>query len=401
MHRTVVIVGASARAAAQSAIRAGWRPWCIDLFADRDLRAVADARRCPVDAYPHGLLPRLETAPPGPVLITGALENRADLLRAVALVRPLLGSSPEAIAAVRDPGALASMPLTEGLRLLDIRRRSPFLQRAAWLLTRARLPGRRYLLKPRLGTSGRGIRHWRPGQRVDADHYLQRFVAGQPIAAVYIADGWSARMLGATLQLVGDPAVGARPFRYCGSLGPAPLTDRQHRALAHLGVQLAQRFDLRGVFGVDAVIDAAGLVCPVEVNPRYTASVEVVERLTGVAALARPAGRPAGPSFGRAPGGDDADHAPGPPAGSPRRQANPAARVGHFGKAVVYARQSCRVPDLLEVLDPESVADVPEAGQCIRPGWPICTVFAAGPDEQTCRRRLQGLAEQVYTRLSP
>jgi len=32
----VLIVGASARAAAFSALRAGLRPWCADLFADLD-----------------------------------------------------------------------------------------------------------------------------------------------------------------------------------------------------------------------------------------------------------------------------------------------------------------------------------------------------------------------------
>ena len=39
----LVIIGASARAAAFSAHRAGMRPWCVDLFGDADL-----ARRFPV-----------------------------------------------------------------------------------------------------------------------------------------------------------------------------------------------------------------------------------------------------------------------------------------------------------------------------------------------------------------
>src|SRR5436190_2180226 len=42
---TVVVVGASARAAAFAALRAGLRPWALDLFADRDLCAACPARR--------------------------------------------------------------------------------------------------------------------------------------------------------------------------------------------------------------------------------------------------------------------------------------------------------------------------------------------------------------------
>jgi hypothetical protein len=41
----VLILGASARAAAYSARRADLQPACIDLFADRDLAAVCPSRR--------------------------------------------------------------------------------------------------------------------------------------------------------------------------------------------------------------------------------------------------------------------------------------------------------------------------------------------------------------------
>ena len=53
MQPSVLILGASTRAAAQSAIRAGLRPICADLFADLDLRDCA--RVLDVDDYPHGL----------------------------------------------------------------------------------------------------------------------------------------------------------------------------------------------------------------------------------------------------------------------------------------------------------------------------------------------------------
>ena len=56
MEPNLVILGASTRAAAFSALRANLRPWCIDLFGDMDLRG-----RCPVQTiapedYPGGLV---------------------------------------------------------------------------------------------------------------------------------------------------------------------------------------------------------------------------------------------------------------------------------------------------------------------------------------------------------
>src|SRR5437667_188035 len=69
---TLLIVGASARAAAFSALRAGLRPWCADLFADVDLQRACPALRIAGRGYPHGLERMLGLAPPGPWLYTGA-----------------------------------------------------------------------------------------------------------------------------------------------------------------------------------------------------------------------------------------------------------------------------------------------------------------------------------------
>ena len=54
-HEHLLIVGASARAAAFSALRAGLRPWCADLFGDDDLRARCFAQRCDSANYPRSI----------------------------------------------------------------------------------------------------------------------------------------------------------------------------------------------------------------------------------------------------------------------------------------------------------------------------------------------------------
>src|SRR6516162_6995898 len=88
----LLIVGASARAAAFSALRAGLRPTCADLFADADLRARCPVRCVEVKDYPRGLLDLPELLTPGPWMYTGALENRPDLVEAMSRRRPLWGN---------------------------------------------------------------------------------------------------------------------------------------------------------------------------------------------------------------------------------------------------------------------------------------------------------------------
>jgi predicted ATP-grasp superfamily ATP-dependent carboligase len=69
----LLIVGASGRAAAASARRAGFDPYVIDLFADADTRRLAETVRCPIERYP-GAIPELaRRLPPGPFLYGGRL----------------------------------------------------------------------------------------------------------------------------------------------------------------------------------------------------------------------------------------------------------------------------------------------------------------------------------------
>src|SRR5262245_22640430 len=99
--RKLAIVGASARAAAFSALRADYEVVAADLFADVDLRRSCRAGR--VNRYPEGLEDWLEKTACDGWMYTGALENHPRLVQRMAAIRPLLGNDLEALAAVRDP----------------------------------------------------------------------------------------------------------------------------------------------------------------------------------------------------------------------------------------------------------------------------------------------------------
>jgi predicted ATP-grasp superfamily ATP-dependent carboligase len=66
----------------------------------------------------------------------------------------------------------------------------------------------------------------------------------------------------------------------------SPALTRQWQ---HIGEAVVRYAGLRGIFGIDAIIstsEAATVVWPIEVNPRYTASVEVLERALNFSSLA-------------------------------------------------------------------------------------------------------------------
>ncbi len=370
----LLIIGASARAAAFSALRAGLRPWCADLFADADLRG-----RCPAvrltGAYPDGFADLLESAPVAPWLYAGGLENHPRLVARLAKTRTLWGNDAAALTAVREPGNVAHLVLSAGL---PAPRCTP------------NLGATRRLVKPRRGAGGSGIRFYCGEEiaSIPSRFYVQEFVEGEARSALFVAGARETRLLGVTRQLVGETWLNAAPFQYCGSVGPLALGPRERRELERLGVVLADGCGLRGLFGVDGVWKD-GAFWPVEVNPRYTASVEVLEYATGVAAL----------RWHRLAFDSTA-------AALPVEQET---ADGVVGKAILFApgttgfpqegpwQEVLRIP--LSIQEMPAFADLPDAGQRIEARRPVLTFFARAADVDSCLEMLAKTAKEVLRRL--
>src|SRR5262245_26697370 len=149
----LTIVGASVRAAAAAARRAGFDPWCADLFADADLRAMVPAAvRCPPGHYPHALLDLLRESPTGPWMYTGGLENYPNLIRRMAELRPLWGNGPNTLVASRSPFTIARILREAGLPAVEVRAADSELPDSC-----------RWLRKPFASAAGQGIEFAVPG----------------------------------------------------------------------------------------------------------------------------------------------------------------------------------------------------------------------------------------------
>lgn len=357
---TLILLGADVRAAAFSARRAGWSVWSADLFADVDLAAVGPARRLPRADYPQGFLELMLQAPPGPVLYTGGLENHPDLIAAMAQARPIWGASPLVLTRVRDPGLFPTLCMNLGLEFPE-QHRSP-----------AKVPtDGSFIIKPIRGAGGHGIQRWTGQQEFGQNtHVWQRVVPGVPHAALFLAQHNAVARLGVSRQLVGEPWLHAPEFAYTGSIGPVWLGAPAELALQGLGEAVVAATGLQGIFGVDFLLTPEGAIVPLEVNPRYTASVEVWEWGFRSAVLPWHAA-----AFS---GGGHTDTSQSCP------QPTPAAMVG---KAILYARQAGCVPAGMSDrvgsdLDPwhwREVSDLPWPGTELHAGQPVLTMFARRP----------------------
>lgn len=272
MSPSVILAGASVRSLAESAVRSGLQPLCLDMFGDQDLQLLLREAGNPdpviftqFEQLPQLLEPLAESIP---LVWTGGLENHPSILQEISRWRPVCGACPADIARLRTPSELRE-------RMTGVPCRLPETITSDSHSHSLRTAGQ-WLVKPRSGSGGIGIRLERAGQELHPSEVLQRFIPGQPASALYCCDGRTTQFLGLSVQIVGESDLGGSGFAYCGSVGPV----RAEQEIENVIVEVGQRIGatgVRGVFGADFVLndDGAWLI---EVNPRITASHELYDQ---------------------------------------------------------------------------------------------------------------------------
>lgn len=377
---TILIVGFSTRAIAESAVQGGYPVVTIDYFGDRDQREQVENHSLSRDfnsSFSAAALFRVSKRMRfESVVYIANLENHPATVQAFAGCAHLLGNTPEVLDRVRDWHQLRQTCHEDDLP-------------AALTFFRGEenQASREYpwILKPMRGGGGRSIRIWN-GKPLDQNYLLQRYLVGRPGSAAFAADGRNCVLLGVCEQFIGWKELGCGGFTWCGNLLPLQIETAAWAPflakLQTMTARLTERFCLRGVNGIDFIVEdkAPGCPCPVlvEVNPRYTASMELMERAYGLNIFSMHLDALAGrlPEFSLL------------------------QEIGRpfLGKGVVFARQTLTVPANLRGIEHDR-RDLPYPGDQIKAGHPICTVFATGADRQSCLNKLLANANEVRREL--
>jgi predicted ATP-grasp superfamily ATP-dependent carboligase len=368
----VLATGVSVRSLACSAIDAGYDVLSADGYGDRDLleRKPGPVRHLTVSPFePHAVGDHV-TMPYDAVAYTSNFENHPEALEQLAAGRTVLGNAPEVLRQVRQAERVHEV--LEGYGLPSPRVYAGARDAVMYAGDRA------LMAKPRRSGGGNGVRRWAPVEALHDGELLQEWVEGEPASLVFLADGHEATVLGVTRQLIGDANFGATGHRWCGNLlgAPgAPVLAAQDEVIAGASAAaqaLARAFGLRGINGIDFMC-RGGEAVVVEVNPRWTAAVELVERQMGLSLFAA--------------------HVAGTEGTLPDLPGVPVEAV--IGKAVVFAPTDCTMPDTDGWLADGMTGDVPASGTRMPQGAPICTVFAAGDTAAACYDALAARARVI------
>ncbi|MDR3584293.1 MAG: ATP-grasp domain-containing protein [Desulfosporosinus sp.] len=389
-----LLVGVSVRALMESAGESGYPVQGIDFFADLDSCRWGKTMSLKND---FGLAPSVElllevaqNLPCEGLVYTSGPENYSAGLKFWEERGLLFGNKVDVLDQVRDPWKLKQALAEIGAVMPEfhlVKDWDPDTQ------------GKIMLIKPLDGGGGRGVRVLPLPKEKDtaqglisslqepARYIVQDYISGIPASVTFLADGQRTEVLGTSRQLT--IRQGANNFIYAGNIVPLDTSlisgasgtlDVFEETLWRICSHLSTVFRLRGINTLDFVINSKG-IWVLEVNPRWSASVELIEVWRGERLFARhlAACRASQRSL-------LLDRYEG-------RLNQNQNRPGFWGKRIVYAESSFQVGCGWELsyLYEQGVRDIPVAGTKIERGEPICTVLStvAAASDAACLRKLQ------------
>jgi uncharacterized protein len=375
--RSLILCGASVRSLAQSAIAAGLRPLCVDFFEDADLTRILGSGRGRFVGRIRTFaeLPEVvrKIRSNIPLLWAGGLENHTAVLRTVMAHRPVIGPDPEIVDLLRQPRNFAGWLSQSGLNVPRLASPDNTNTDCLWLR------------KPNCGSGGLGIRSMQPmnahlgriQQKTTSEEFLQEYIDGVPMSAVFCSDQKSLCLLGTSIQLVGWPSLGASDFLFCGNMGPISPGEDVTRQLIRAAESLVNHTGLKGVFGVDFVL-RQGEAWFIEVNPRLTASHMLYENAASHSREERSLVTRHLAAFGWRPTASTVH----------RRQRLRTADANESrvqARLILWANQDVQFTDSLSPSSHAAwtFADIPQPGSAIPAGSPLCSVHvSAGSQDE-------------------
>ncbi|MFH0966351.1 MAG: ATP-grasp domain-containing protein [Methanobacteriota archaeon] len=345
--RRILVAGFSTRHVAASAARAGYEVGAIDHFCDLDLKTCTFAC-CQFEELadlPQMIRQFCKDYQIDAVITTSGAEDLEDL------PVTLLGT---------DPGVAT--------RFLDKSQMQDFFEVNGFPVPRIARPGEfPAILKPCKGSGGwrnaivsgeTEIQAWIasfPGE----PYLLQVIAPGIPTSVCCVTDGRNARALAANLQIL--RGTDEARFGFSGSLTPFshPMVEK----MRDMAEAIAAKSGCKGIIGIDFLVTDTQIF-PIEVNPRFVATLDTIERATGLNLVSIHIGA----FFGTVPG-----KIPDPEIYCIRK--------------ILFAPHDLTIGEDLSSLIP-SVADIPAPLTFFSAGEAVISVFGEGPDETVATHAL-------------
>ncbi|NYB51512.1 MAG: ATP-grasp domain-containing protein [Methanobacteriaceae archaeon] len=418
----VLVAGVNTRAVACSLKKLGYQVYSADYFGTMDLRTCVDKFLSALDQKPQKSCGRFTQCFNPLIIEKMALEMAGDADGIICCA----GVSPAIFPSKKIMGNTRVDTVEDKYRLMK-KLQGKFHVPETHLIKdmedardiASSDPDKRFVLKPRYGSGGYGIRFLNEilkrsssdsncemdassldvnFELDDGGWILQEFIQGENASASVLATGTDARTILTSSQIIGDKVLGQRePFGYCGNIVPyngdtylgenhsgSYYRDSNHRdkkngdscrddsKISEIAQKVVSHLSLTGSNGVDFMI-RNGEVFVIEVNPRLQGTFECAELALDINMA----------------------------------EAHLEASQGHLMnipppskfavKMVIHAHHRSQVGNL----NFDGVCDLPNKGVIIEKGEPVATVLTSSTTREDALYSARKIVQRVYKSIKP
>jgi uncharacterized protein len=395
----VLVAGTNTRAVVCSLKKLGYQVYSADYFGSMDLRSCADKFESVLDQKPLKSCGKFSERFKTSVIEKMALEMVDDVDGIICCV----GVSPARFPSNKIIGNV-DLEVVEDKYSLIKNIEGYFNVPETHLVTdrddakdiATSSPDKKFILKPRYGAGGYGVRMFDFSNHLEDKEYstninqaninqvienddwiLQEFIQGENISASVLATKSDATTILTSSQIIGDEVLGQRePFGYCGNIVPytedtnTGNTYTEDMEISEIAQKVVTHLSLIGSNGVDFIL-RNGELYVIEVNPRLQGTFECAEMALDINMA----------------------------------EAHHEAFQGHLMKIpnpskfavkmVIHAHQRSHVGNL----DLEGVHDLPNRGVIIEKGEPIATVLTSNSVKEDAIYSARKQVQMVYNQL--
>jgi predicted ATP-grasp superfamily ATP-dependent carboligase len=361
----LLIVARSGRALATSAYQAGYKVHVLDCFADEDTKTVSKTTH-QLQYHCEGFdktelmeqVKGLVSCYPKAMLVVGSgFENTPELLESLAEIIPVMSNDKSTIHSLKDPVAL-----------YDLLRRASIKVPEISLIRPSNSEG--WLLKEIAGIGGGHVKWLSQINLSSGSGYYQKYISGNVLSAVFLARETYATLVGINEQLQ-SKQFNEMPFLFKGAVKLNSVDEQHRQNVIEIINKITKRTGLKGLCGVDYIVEDSGEIVVLEVNPRPPSSFELHEQQSVLfdAHLACFEGKEIDCQF------------------SQDNQSK--------GYVIYYAKQDIKINS--NIVWPSWVKDKPSIGSTIAEKSPVCTVHAEDESARNVKAVLQKQLNYIET----
>jgi len=394
----LLLVGLDLVAMAKSAKAAGFKVYAVDYFGDYDLVKICDGCRAIIKQEAEKSSGKIEKnfnpkkfvnlvkaflkeVPVDALLLSSGLDDSFEVLEELDELVPILGNKPEVFKKVRD-----KPEFFKELKRLNLLYPETIIVESLEDAKRvAKDIGYPVVVKPSKGFAGVGIRKalnpkelkksFQVASSIDRKVLIQEYIAGVNASISFISSANQVKVLTINEQLLGLKELGQQePFGFCGNIVPLDVSSKTFQKCHEAAEKIASHFGLLGSNGIDFIFSNGGKPYVIEVNPRFQATFECIERALNLniiemhvkACLNEPL-----PRFSR--------------------------KIGKYcTRLILFSKGQVKVENLAGL---SYVRDVPFPEVIIEEGEPLCSVIAEAENRELSLKKALEKAEFIYRNL--